>query len=499
MRKRIKVWALALVPAVLSCSTPEDTRYFAPVVTFGSSTYDVSSKDGGMDVELVLSRPASQDLTVGLIVSSSLEEGVQYSYPGSKVNISAGQQGAKIHFTLMDDQIWVENSWIQILLAPGQRYTVNPDQSASTRVNVSKVIEMPIFHLVPPEDGLTVNPYLAPVMEFRLAGDRPAPENLDISLDVTGLELGMDYEIVGSSTKGFVFPSGATEHSFGLKILKKDKAGYDAQATLSILPKGGKYSVNPEEASVALHLEDPVVDFGWFLRTAAQNGGQGFQVRQGIKKKDGEWDGNTNVDLGESVSGSNYLRCYRNMFQHPSFGCLATASVSQFLRMSDLFPNYLYPNTTAILDYGNDQGHRQFSPADSLMRFVMDPGETAKGKIYLEKPRSFKAYIGSYSAWQEKVGAYAAWVQDSKDNAGNIDASTNAAIEGAISVTLERLEGTFDFSTSASASLLVTAWLRSGSDQFMKADPVNGKDPASTYDVTEEDGLWKIQYRLWPR
>ena len=446
----------------------------------------------------MLSRPASQDLSVGLIVTSSLQDGVQYRSPGTTVQIAAGQESASIHLALIDDEIWVENSWIKILLAPGQRYTVDPGQPVSAMVNVTKVINMPILRLVPP-DLLTVNPYLAPVMTFRLVGDRQTKSNLDITIESDGLVMGEDYLIEDGTAEGIVFPEGATEHSFGIKILKKDNAGLDKTGSFKIVPKRGQYSVNTEESSVTVHLQDPVVDFSKFLRSAALNDGKGFRVAQAFLKKDGDWDGNTTVDMGESAPGNNYLRCYKNMFQHPSFSCQATASVSQFLRMSDLFPNYVYPNATAILDYGNDQGHRQFSPADSLMRFVLDPGETAKGKIYLEKPRHFKAYIGSYAAWQEKVGGYAAWVQDSKATGGNIDASTHSAITGSISVTLERLEGTFDFSTNASASALVTAWLRSDSEQFMKADEANSKDPAGTYEVTQEDGLWKIQYKLWPK
>jgi hypothetical protein len=167
-------------------------------------------------------------------------------------------------------------------------------------------------------------------------------------------------------------------------------------------------------------------------------------------------------------------------------------------RLSDLFPNYLYPNEEAILDYGNDQGHREFSPADSLLRFVLDKGETAKGTIHLGSPRTFVAFIGSYAAWQDKSSGENAWVKDSRAHQGDIFASTHPAITGRISVTLERLEGTFDFSNTAEP-VLVTAWFRSDSDQFMKADEAHGKTPAETYAATQEDGLWKLSYKLWPR
>ena len=33
----------------------------------------------------------------------------------------------------------------------------------------------------------------------------------------------------------------------------------------------------------------------------------------------------------------------------------------------------------------------------------------------------------------------------------------------------------------------------------MKADEANGKTPATTYAVSQEDGLWKVDYKIWPR
>ena len=283
-----------------------------------------------------------------------------------------------------------------------------------------------------------------------------------------------------------------------MQILKKDLSGYDKETALTLLPSKGKYSVSADSPSVSVHLSDPSISFKPIFKTAALQSGQGFQIRQAFLAKDGSWSGNIQVDLGVSSEGSNYLRNFKNLYDHPSFSCKATASVSQMFRLSELFPLYVYPNATAILDYGNDQNHRQVSPADSLMRFVLDKGETAKGKIYLEKPRTFVARVGSYAAWQDKSSGSNAWVLDSRATGGNLMASTHPALTGNISVTLEKLEGSFDF-TNSSEPVLVTAWFSSDSPLFMKPDEANNKDPEASYDITQENGLWKVRYKLWPR
>ena len=494
---RRSIILLAALLAAAACRQAQDTRYFAPAVEFGSAQYPVSAGAGGVDIDLHLSRPASQAFKISLNIDSSLEEGLQYQIASQTVDIAAGQQEASIHVDLVDDEIWVESAWIELILKAGERYTLDPAKSVA-RVEISKVINMPIFRLIAPEEALETNPFLAETLSFQLEGDRNSARDLEVDLSFGDLVYGTDYRIKGSDGPGFVYPAGARNHTFQVEILKKDLSGYDREAVLSVIPQRGQYSVDPDHGSATVRLSDPVVDFKPLWRTAAANDGKGYQMRQAFLGADGTWIGNTNADMWVSSEGSNYLRTFRNMYDHPSFNCRANASVSQIFRLSDLFPNYVYPNATAILDYGNDQGHREFSPVDSLMRFVLDPGETKKGSIHLDSPRTFVALIGSYAAWQDKSSGENAWVKDSRATKGDIFASTHPAITGRISVTLERLEGRFDF-TDLTQPILVTAWFSSDSDQFMKADEANGKTPATTYAVSQEERLWKVDYKIWPR
>ena len=116
--KRSFILLTALLAAA-ACRQAEDTRYFAPAVEFGSERYTVNSDAGGLDIDLHLSRPAPQALAIGLNVNSSLEEGVQYRMSAKTVDIAAGQQDAKVRVDLVDDEIWVESAWIEVLLKPG--------------------------------------------------------------------------------------------------------------------------------------------------------------------------------------------------------------------------------------------------------------------------------------------------------------------------------------------------------------------------------------------
>lgn len=493
---------LLTATALVACKQAEDTRYFAPEVSFEAEAYTVPSSDGGVDVVLNFSRPATVAFQIKLVFSGTLQEGLQYTVPSHVLNVAAGDTQAKLHVTLVDDEIWDKSLFLDLLITPGDRYTVNTAKYCATRVNVTKLVVIPVLSLSVAEADREVNPYLAPEVTLTLSADKAPLTDITVPLAVEGLTIGEDFLLDGGTVAAITLPADQQSATCQVKILKKDQSGYDQTLQLSMSSEPGKYGVSTEGASVSIRSYDPVVDFKPVFQTAASNGGAGYAFRQAIQKADESWDGNTTVDMGVSSEGSNYLRNYRNMFDHPSFGCRANASVSQFLRMSELFPNYLYPNKTAILDYGNDQGHREFSPADSLMRFVLAPGETQRGTIHLEKPRSFKAYIGSYDAWQDKSSGSNAWVKDSKATGGDIDASTHPAITGSVWVTLEKLEGTFDF-TASDAQIVLTAWFSSNSDQFLKADTDDSHpsvaDPVSTWDIVQEDGLWKVNYKMWPR
>ena len=481
--KRIILISIALLAAA-ACRQAQDTRYFAPAVEFGSAQYAVSAGDGGLDIDIRLSRPASQAFDIGLNIDSSLEEGLQYRIASATVPIAAGQQEASVHVDLVDDEIWVENAWIELILKPGERYTLDPAKSTA-RVEISKVIDMPIFRLVAQEETVETNPYLAETLSFTLEGDRDTSKDLDVELDFGGLEYGTDYRIVGGDAKGFTYPAGTRSHTFQVEILKKDESGYDREAVLAVIPQRGKYSVDPDHASVRLHLSDPVVDLKPLLRTPAMNNGTGYRWNQAIKTPDGEWEGNTTVDVGLSADGSNYVGSQRSLWIHSSFNCPATASPSHPFRLTDLCPALRHPNEITILDYGANENYRSFFPCDSLLRFVADkPEEPRKGVLSIPSPRSIYAYIGDRVAWGN------VWKDDAKKTGGDLAASTDPAIQGKVYVTLEKLEGSYDLDERV---LYVTAWFSSEDARFMQDVDL------TKWSIASEDGLWKVEYKIWPR
>ena len=488
---RITIFLIGLLLLAVACGEEADNRYFAPEIEFGAEMYTVLSESGGLDVTLVFSRPAQEAFRINLNISGSLKESTQYVVSARDIDVKAGDTQATVHIDLFDDEIWNEDSWIDMVIIPGTRYIVHPDGKCKTRIHVTKDIILPSLRLIPPENPVVTNPFLAETLHFEMAADRAPITDVPVSLDFGDLVYGEDYLIGEAAKPEVVLPAGADKVAFDLRILPKDISGYDRHVTLSIVLKQGVYIVSSDESSVDVHLSDPLVDVSPLWRTYAANDGEGYQVRQAILKPDGEWNGNTAVDLYVSSEGSNYIRSFKNMYLS-QWLCQANSPGSNALRLTEFFPNLLYPNEITILDYGSAGNTRTFSPVDSLFRLVMDKDATNRGTITLTSPRTFIAVIGSRIEWDAGTNPSKTWQLDSRATDGHLLDSQCPVITGRITVTLVKLEGRFDFS-DMTQPLRFTAWLRSDSPEFMK------DVDRTQYALEQEGDLWKVQYKLWPR
>ena len=282
---RILLGAVAVFAAV-SCGQTQDTRFFAPELEFDSGSYSAAAESGAVDVALKFSRPAQMAFDVALMYGGTLEEGVQFKAPRS-IDVAAGAAEAVVHIELVDDEIWDENSIIELFLVPGTRYTVNPDGMCQAKVNVSKNITVPVLRLTSRQESLEVNPYLAESLEFVLESNKAPSEALKVDLRLGGLVPGKDYLLDGAESSRLELPAGKTSLPFTIKFVQKDISGYDTTVALSLVPDKQHYVVASGDASPEIHLYDPVVDLGPLWKTAAQNNGTGYQIRQAIKAPDG--------------------------------------------------------------------------------------------------------------------------------------------------------------------------------------------------------------------
>ena len=475
--KRTSILILALL-AVFSCKEAEDTRYFAPEIAFSADTFSASAQDGVAQVVLNLSRPATMDFSAGLVFEGNLTEGTQFTVASHSIDVKAGEDKAVFQITLVDDEIWVEDSWIGLSLMPGKLYTVNPSANVSARVEVSKTITLPKLSLSLVSGDLEMNPYRPSPLTVKLSATKAFDADKEVSLSLGDIE----YQVNDVASGKVTLPAGAISANFTLAVKQFDQSGFDSTVDVAPVMEKGVFVVDPNGV-LPLHLSDPVPDFSPLLKTEAQIG-DGYQLRQAIKTPAGEWDGNLAANVDVSSKGSAYIKSLKNM--GTTYGYLSNEVGLHILRLCDFFPNLRGTEGEAILDYGRNNNTRGFSPVDSLFRFVLDKGSETEGDIVLNSPRKFTAFTGDYVQWKDVME------NDSKATNGNIFASASPVITGRIDVVLERMEGRFDLA-DASETMLFAAWFSCDSPEFM-----NGVDFEKIGAVKDGD-LWKVEYKLWAR
>lgn len=488
-----KIFGIILVAASLllaSCRQQEDTRVFSPMVEFEGTEYVTAAEGPGIELMLRLSHPAQVDFTVGISLSGNLEEGRQFYADSHDIPVSKGQETLKARLTFNQDEIWNEESEIRVTLLPGLRYTVDPQGKCMTTVKVTKAQTLPVISVICLEDRTVTNPFLAETMRFALESKIAPREDISVDIKFGDLVFGKDFLVNGSDDTGVALAAGQTRTEFELNILRMDESGIDKEIEVGVETKSGVY-VAADGNPCMIRLYDPSVDFTPIQKTAALNNGLGHQLRQAIKAADGSFGGNTAFDVFVPVSGSNYLSSNRNLMDS-QWLCKIVSPGSNALRLTDLFPDFAYPNELTIADYAAAGNGRNFSACDSLFRFVLDYGSQKQGAIMLDRPREFVCAVARRSEWEEGTNPYKAWQEDSKLTKGDISASTSPLIIERVKVTVERIEGRFDF-TSSDQTMMFSVWLRSDSPHFM-----NGVDLETI--TAEKDGeCWRVDYKLWPR
>ena len=480
--------------ALASCTKVEDTRIFMPQASFEVAKKQVVAESGAFTVKILLSRAAQVPFDVGVNFLGDAVEGTQFTVAAHSMHIAAGDESAELKVNLLNDNIWAEESSLRIVLAPGESYTVDPAGNCEVDVTIHKDIVLPFIGIrVAAEDSIT-NPYLADTLNFTLFASTEMREDTQLAIGAgDDFKIGEDYLINEGSDPRVTFPAGSTTATFRMEILKKDISGYDRTIAIAPIQDTKKFLPDADSSSAKVRLYDPVVNFSNMWRTAASLNGTGYQERQAIMAKDGTWSGNRVTDLYVSSEGSNYLRNYRNMFAS-SWNCQANTSDGDIFRLTEFVPTLMYPRDSVIADYGIANNTKFFSPCDSIFRFVANEGSSTAGRIFLDSPRTFTAFVALRAQWDgEDESGSKRWQVDSRATKGDIFKSGSALIIGRIDVRLVRLEGTFDISVYTQP-MLFTAWFECDSPIFLK------EFDFSTLDIRREtDGSWRVQYKIYPR
>ena len=485
--KMKKIFTTILIILAVSCSSPEEMRFFMPTAAI-SVAETVDADSGLLPVTIILSRAAQIDTEVAISLAGDAVEGENFQLSSKSLIIHKGEDRVTFDVKILSDKIFSEELEFRVLLAAGKNYTMGNYKDGFRNVLVTKEIKVPFISIV---SNLTcVNPYLSPEIHLEATASMPIREAMTIPLiDLDGFT---GFESVDGGSCVMTFEAWAQSASIDIIINKIDKSGYDRTVRFALQRDASLFVPAEQGASADIRLYDPVIDFSNIWRTYAQNDGVGYQQRQSVMGTDGNWQGNKVIDMFTSSEGSNYLRPYKNMYKS-AWNCLSNTTGGDVLMLSAFVPDLAYPAELTLADYGNNSMSKAFTSCDSLFRFVPDFEDTRKGAIYLDSPRTFTAFTALRDEWDGGTAPDKGWMVDCRATNGNILASVSPLIIDRIDVRLVRLEGTYDL-TNIQNTFIFTAWFESESEFFMR------NVDTTLYAVTkEDDGTWKVNYRIYPR
>ena len=473
---------------VLACNK-EDNRYLAPYIYFEDPSIYADASSESVEVKIMLSQLSTKDFDIELDIVTDAENGREFTMESESVQVEKGREFAVCNIGLNYNNISSQGFEMKLSFRPSGEYAVSPDRAPETVIKVSKTPLKPILTVTQENPVAAVNPCVAPEVAYRI--NLSEPLDLPLAVEIKAPEdftVGKDFTVNGTNLPYITVPANTMIYDFTLGIGRIDQSGFDRTVTFEVVADIDK--VETDTKSFDLRLYDPVVDFSGILINEPTQGGNGFAIQQAIMSNTGDWDGRTLLNLGVSSEGSNYLRSYKNIVLQAAWDCMNNAVGGDVLRISGTILKSAFPTKDTVLaDYGSASTNRFLNPSDSLFRFIPDPENPKKGTLSTVK-QEFSINYALKSAWESGSNPNKPWQEDSRITGGDITKSTFPFL-GTIDITLEKIEGTYDF-TLEEPSFTFKAWFSSASPFFMR-----GVDPDLKI---ERDGEYYIvEYKLYPK
>ncbi|MBD2100137.1 Calx-beta domain-containing protein [Leptolyngbya sp. FACHB-261] len=160
---------------------------------------DDSASEPGLDTGaffITLDKPATEDLTIGYVVTGTAQPGADYQPLSGSVTIAKGQTQTKVLVNPIDDPLIEATETVIATLQPGTGYQMGSNSTATVTIADN---DLPAATIVA-SDPSSAEP--ADTGEFIISFDQPALKDLSVNYLVGGTaEPGVDYQpLAGSVT-----------------------------------------------------------------------------------------------------------------------------------------------------------------------------------------------------------------------------------------------------------------------------------------------------------
>ncbi|NOU58666.1 hypothetical protein [Marinifilum caeruleilacunae] len=486
------MWLMVAALILASCSDDDDP--IIPKLSLTADAIEISeTATSALLVKVNADAPLETAYTVGIALSGTAVEGVNFQDIAKTVTIPANQTTANIFVNPINVSAIEASKTLAIALQAGTGYEL------STPANVNITI---VDNANPPSDAPEVsfgtsdfvtNPYMEEVKTITVGLSKTYASDLVIPLTIDGdLVADTDYEIAGLSNNAITIPAGSVSADF--TVTMKNTAVVDMDKTVTFgfaAPSVTDYAVKATENTFAINAVDPQVDFSvWFNETNDYTGFREdnttdtyvFKSNMAYWTKRYYWDSvaedwkslsRGNV-LNVSETDGNQWTDVTNTFEHKVGGKFVYTT--DFERTEYQGGDYL--GLTKFFDneavYSSNSS--QIKSETGWFRFAAKEVNATTGDVVVPAQTLTVYKANDIDAWKAKTYVdvdvngeikskyYYWWYADSKLNGGDISKSSQVT---PATITVERSVGTFN---ATSKEIIVDITFTCSDDDF-EIDP----------------------------
>lgn len=460
-----------MVATLFLASCSDDNDPVIPKLSISADAVEVSeTATSALVVKVNADAVLETAYTVGIALSGTAVEGVNYQDIAKTVTIPANSASANIFVTPINVSAIEDSKVVTIALQPGTDYEL------STPANVDITI---VDNANPPSDApevsfatsnIVTNPYLEEVKTITVGLSKTYTSDLVIPLTIGGdLVADTDFEIEGLTNNAITIVAGNVSADF--TVTMKNTAVVDMDKTVEFAftaPTTTDYAVQATGNTVAINAVDPQVDFSsWFNEDNRNNylyesrveknptyiaNADAYNLKRYYFDKndtedspEGSWNiFSANHYFHVSPNNDNQWSEVINVYERPygHYGIDIEEQARYEIQAGD------YLGLTKYFSNEATYGKTMLKAEEGWFRFVSTDASATEGTVVVPA-QTLTLYKADMDVWKEKTTvdvtdgteSYYFWHEDSRNTQGDLSQSTNVT---PVSINIARSVGTYN-------------------------------------------------------
>lgn len=257
-----------MVAALILASCSKDDDPIIPKLSLSADAIEISeTATSALVVKVNADAPLETAYTVGIALSGTAVEGVNFQQIAKTVTIPANQTSANIFVTPINVSAIEASKVVNIALQAGTGYELNTPTDLDITIvdNANPPSDAPEVSFA--TSNIVTNPYMEEVKTITVGLTKAFSSDLVIPLTIDGdLIADTDYEITGLISNTITIPAGNVSADFTVTMKNTAFAGMDKNLNFGFaVPSVTDYAVKATENTLTINAVDPQVDFSvWF-------------------------------------------------------------------------------------------------------------------------------------------------------------------------------------------------------------------------------------------